>query len=63
MQHAMEAEYNESQMSAVTAGLDRSPVVLIQVCVSLAQCQFSSCFQGTPNHLSPILFNTFSSWL
>ncbi len=34
MQQAMEAEYNESQMSAVTAGLDRSPVVLIQVCLS-----------------------------
>ncbi|CAL8467911.1 g7449 [Coccomyxa elongata] len=30
VQQAMEAEYNESQMSAVTAGLDRSPVVLIQ---------------------------------
>ena len=27
----MAAEYNESQMAAVTAGLDRSPVILIQV--------------------------------
>ena len=27
----MEAEYNDSQMAAVTAGLDRSPVILIQV--------------------------------
>lgn len=30
VQQAMEAEYNDSQMSAVTAGLDRSPVILIQ---------------------------------
>lgn len=27
----MSAEYNDSQMAAVTAGLDRSPVILIQV--------------------------------
>lgn len=31
VQQAMSAEYNESQMTAVTAGLDRSPVILIQV--------------------------------
>ena len=31
VQQAMKAEYNDSQMAAVTAGLDRSPVVLIQV--------------------------------
>ncbi len=30
----MAAEYNESQMAAVTAGLDRSPVILIQVATS-----------------------------
>ncbi|CAL5219614.1 g1484 [Coccomyxa viridis] len=30
VQQAMAAEYNESQMAAVTAGLDRSPVILIQ---------------------------------
>lgn len=30
VQQAMEAEYNSSQMTAVTAGLDRSPVILIQ---------------------------------
>lgn len=31
VQQAMAAEYNDSQMAAVTAGLDRSPVILIQV--------------------------------
>ena len=31
VQQAMAAEYNESQMAAVTAGLDRSPVILIKV--------------------------------
>jgi len=31
VKQAMEAEYNDSQMAAVTAGLDRSPVILIQV--------------------------------
>ena len=31
VQQAMKAEYNDSQMAAVTAGLDRSPVILIQV--------------------------------
>ena len=31
VRQAMEAEYNASQMQAVTAGLDRSPVILIQV--------------------------------
>ncbi|CAK0762015.1 hypothetical protein CVIRNUC_002915 [Coccomyxa viridis] len=30
VQQAMKAEYNDSQMAAVTAGLDRSPVILIQ---------------------------------
>ena len=45
VQQAMEAEYNDSQMSAVTAGLDRSPVILIQAhsntlpkVLSLASC-------------------------
>lgn len=35
VQSAMEAEYNPSQMAAVTAGLDRSPVVLIQVMLAV----------------------------
>ena len=39
VQQAMEAEYNDSQMSAVTAGLDRSPVILIQA-------RSSTCSQG-----------------
>ncbi len=40
----MEAEYNESQMSAVTAGLDRSPVVLIQACfLTWPHCTPSAC--------------------
>lgn len=35
MRQKVEAEFNASQVNAVTQGLDGSPVVLIQVIVSL----------------------------
>ena len=31
MQQALEAEYNQSQMAAMRAGLNGAPIVLIQV--------------------------------
>lgn len=35
MMEAMEKTYNDSQLTAVTAGLSGDPVVLIQVCTLL----------------------------
>ena len=56
MKDKVEGEYNASQVSAVTQGLDGTPVVLIQVRASvwllLAACTIVASTHGNPHILA-----------